>query len=145
MAFDHTDMYLTVPAWNMCCETSTLGDPAASANEQDLCLCQQLKEYVKTLVATRDHGVLASYERRLAVASRKQEDLMNAIALKERYISQLRNILDNWITMTGSARQMLGRYHTREDILGTLRYEEDALRLLRYRINSVGYEITALG
>ena len=41
--------------------------------------------------------------------------------------------------------QMLGRYHTREDILGTLRYEEDALRLLRYRINSVGYEITALG
>ena len=40
--------------------------------------------------------------------------------------------------------QMLGRYHTREDILGTLRYEEDALRLLKYKTNSVGYEITAL-
>ena len=69
---------------------------------------------------------------------------MNAIALKERYISQLRNILDNWITMTGSARQMLGRYHTQDESRGALSYQENSLRNLKYEINYVEYEIEAL-
>ena len=46
--------------------------------------------------------------------------------------------------MTEDDRELLGRFNTKADILGTLTYEEESLRRLKYRVNSVDNQIWAL-
>ena len=80
----------------------------------------------------------------MTIASQKQGRLVSAIVLKEGYVASLRSCLLHWAAITERTLQMLGRYHTREEILGTLRHEEEALRVLKYKINFVDYEVAML-
>ena len=85
----------------------------------------------------------ADYEGMVA-ALRKQKTLIKEIALTEAHIESLRDGIKNWNTLTDAARKMLGRYHTQEDILGTLSLEKANLRDLRAEMNCVEYRIERL-
>ena len=141
MTFDYTDINLIVTA-STSSDMGALCHGGASVNQEDL--YNTFREHVKKITPLRGQRMLVLTEEWITKALQKHERLVNAIVLKQGYISSLRTSLDNWETVTEATREMLGKYHTREDILGTLRYEEDALRLLKYKTNSVGYEITAL-
>ena len=112
----------------------------ASVNQEDL--YNTFREHVKEITPLRSQRELC--EELMTSALQKHERLVHMIVVKEGYISSLRTSLDNWEGVTETTRETLGKYHTTEDIVGTLRYEEDALRVLKYRINSVGYEIATL-
>ena len=141
MTFDYADINLIVTA-STSSDMGALCHGGASVNQEDL--YNTFREHVKKITPLRGQRMLVLTEEWITKALQKHERLVNAIVLKQGYISSLRTSLDNWETVTEATREMLGKYHTREDILGTLRYEENALRLLKYKTNSVGYEITAL-
>ena len=69
---------------------------------------------------------------------------MKVFTIKERYIATLRKAVDDWQAVTEDDRELLGRFNTKADILGTLTYEEESLRRLKYRVNSVDNQIRAL-
>ena len=72
---------------------------------------------------------------------RKQKALIREMALTQTHIQSLRDGLDNWVTLTEAARKMLGKYHTRDDILRTLSREEVNLDILKSYINCIEYRI----
>ena len=74
----------------------------------------------------------------------RQKTLIKEIALTEAHIESLRDGIKNWNTLTDAARKMLWRYHTQEDILGTLSLEKANLRDLRAEMNCVEYRIERL-
>ena len=138
--FDHTDINSIVTA-SVASDIGALGDPGASVNQEVPHL--HLKEDVTKTTAPRSHRVLSWYEERMTIASQKQGRLASAIVLKEGYVASLRSCLLHWAAITESTLQMLGRYHTEEDISRTLRRQEAILRFLKAEINCVEYRIEA--
>ena len=69
---------------------------------------------------------------------------MKVYTIQERYIATLRKSVDDWQAVTEDDRELLGRFNTKADILGTLTYEEESLRCLKYRVNSVDNQIREL-
>lgn len=141
---DYADMHFTAPAPKLESIRSDNKSFNLSVSVDDEGLCAPLKGLLKKLTSTSDLETVPLHEARLLGALWKQEELLTAIAVKEHHITSLQKGLDNWEAMTESARQELGRYHTREEVHGTLRYEEESLRCLKYKINSVEHQIKVL-
>ena len=103
-----------------------------------------MTEQTKRLDCTPHGEAVVLGEGGLATAVRRHDALIKEIILTEAHIQFLRDALENWLALTVTDRKMLGRYHTRNDILGTLSCEEATLSLLRSVINCVEYKIEGL-
>ena len=136
MIFDRTHVHLTVPARETRRtphDARTLGGLGAPVNEEDIREPRVEKHATSDLGAEVSHGCL---EQRLLW---QKKNLIIEIAVKEEHISILQDGLDNWTTLTESARKKLGRYHTHDDILRTLICEVSSLRRLKYEIDWVDH------
>lgn len=144
MILDFTDMYLTVSSQKPRSTSvdSTSVDRSPSVNNE--CDGQLPKELPKREIATRDSNVPQCYEANIQAALREREDLMTEIEVRLEHIALLRKARERWSTMTEHAKGRLLRFHTEDDLNGTLIYEEETLRAVRYRVNSLDHQIEGL-
>ena len=136
MIFDRTHVHLIVPARETRRtphDASTLSGLGAPADEEDIREPRVEKHATSDLGAEVAHGCSAQ------LLLWQKKNLIIEIAVKEEHISILQDGLDNWTTLTESARKKLGRYHTHDDILRTLICEVSSLRRLKYEIDWVDH------
>ena len=86
----------------------------------------------------------ALHNQALATALGRRQAVMKNLKIAEMHIEVLHAALENWTNLTEGDRQRLGRYHTREDVLSTLKCRQISLQTLKGEINCVEYEIETI-
>ena len=97
----------------MSCDTTSV-DQSSSVNQE--CARQVQKKVPKRTPSACNLEVMRSHEGRIELASRQREDLLTAIEVREEHIAILQDTRERWNTMTESAKEMVGRFHTEDDL-----------------------------
>lgn len=84
------------------------------------------------------------YERELVCMMAEDARFRETIAVKEKHVRKLQNLLQTWSATTLSERRRFGDYYTQEDIRETLQRQMKTMRELRATLNCLKYEVETL-
>ena len=87
---------------------------------------------------------LKGYERELVSMVAEDARFRETVAVKERHIGRLKNLLHTWSITTVSDRREYGDYYTQEDIKQTLQRQIQTMGEIRGVLNCLKYEVETL-
>lgn len=101
----------------------------------------RLQEFEKELGPAVLRENVKAYERELVSMMAQDVRFRETIAVKERHITRLKNLLHTWSTTTVSERREFGDYYAQEDIVETLQRQTRTAAELRGALNCLKYEL----